>query len=295
MDTIKYEVSVDKLTWRCDPSIFKFDRFVGQDRAIRAIEFGLSMAREGYNIYVAGLTGTGKTSVVKTYIQRLVARKKIEDPESRLEDWCYLHNFADPDRPQMVNLRRGRGRSFRDQISNLLQKLRDELAKAFSKEEYTSQRKTTVEENQTKQQKHLEEMAEAAHQQGFQLQMTPVGPALIPMIEGKAISQAEYLALGKPVRRELEKRRANLLKKLECGQGRGRLHHIATLQQSDEGTQGFRTDKPLPQRPQRFHAEQSRYLQREGGAAAPGHWPARQPDRRRAGPLPSLQGKCVRR
>jgi predicted ATP-dependent protease len=225
MDTIKYEVSVDKLTWRCDPSIFKFDRtkdlaplreFVGQDRAIRAIEFGLSMAREGYNIYVAGLTGTGKTSVVKTYIQRLVARKKIEDPESRLEDWCYLHNFADPDRPQMVNLRRGRGRSFRDQISNLLQKLRDELAKAFSKEEYTSQRKTTVEENQTKQQKHLEEMAEAAHQQGFQLQMTPVGPALIPMIEGKAISQAEYLALGKPVRRELEKRRANLLKKLQA-------------------------------------------------------------------------------
>ena len=222
MDIKKYEVPVSKLRWECDPNIFEFNHtknlaplreFVGQDRAIRAIEFGLSMDREGYNIYVAGLTGTGKTTMVKTYIQRLVERKKVEE-KRQLEDWCYLYNFADPDRPQIISLPQGKGKPFRDQINNLLQKLKGELTKAFSGEGYTSERKKAVEESQTRQQKLLEEAAEEAQRQGFQLQMTSVGPALFPVIDGKAVSQADYLALDRSVRKGIEKKRNELLKKV---------------------------------------------------------------------------------
>jgi len=224
MDIKKYEVPINKLRWECDPNIFEFNHtrnlarlreFVGQDRAIRAIEFGLSMDREGYNIYVAGLAGTGKTTVVKTYIQRLVERKKLEE-KRQLEDWCYLYNFADPDRPQIISLPQGKGRPFRDQIGNLLHKLKEELTKAFSSEQYTSERKKSVEESQTRQQKLLEATAEEAQRQGFQLQMTAVGPALFPVVEGKAISQADYLALDKSVRKEIEKRRNEVLKKVRA-------------------------------------------------------------------------------
>ena len=225
MDIAKYKVPADKLRWECDPAIFEFNHtrnlaplreFVGQDRAIRAIEFGLSMNRDGYNIYVAGLTGTGKTSVVKTYIQKLVERRKTEAKNRRLEDWCYIHNFTDPDRPQILNLPQGKGTLFRDQINKLLQQLKEELAKAFSSEEYTAQKKKTVEESRTRQQKLFEEMAEEAQQQGFQLQMTPVGPALVPLLEGKPLSQAEYIALEKPVREALDVKRTDLLKKLQA-------------------------------------------------------------------------------
>ena len=81
----KYELSSDKLRWDCDPAIFDFEctkdlaplrEFIGQDRAIGAIEFGLSMNHDGYNIYLAGLTGTGKTSAVKTHINKLLREKK---------------------------------------------------------------------------------------------------------------------------------------------------------------------------------------------------------------------------
>jgi len=107
MDVTKYEVSADKLRWQCDPSVFDFEctedlaplrEFVGQDRAIRAIEFGLSMNRDGYNIYVAGLTGAGKTSAVRTYINKLLAERQALGQGRHLEDWCYLYNFSDPDR-----------------------------------------------------------------------------------------------------------------------------------------------------------------------------------------------------
>ena len=220
----KYEVPINKLRWECDPNIFEFNHtknlaplreFVGQDRAIRAIEFGLSMDREGYNIYVAGLTGTGKTSVVKTYIQRLVERKKVEE-KRQLEDWCYLYNFADSDRPQIISLPQGKGKPFRNQISNLQQKLKEELTRAFSSEEYASERKKAVEESQARQQKLLEETAEVAQRQGFQLQMTSVGPALFPVVDGKAVSQADYLTLDKSVRNKIEKKRNDMLKKVRA-------------------------------------------------------------------------------
>jgi len=247
MDITRYEVPADKLHWQCDPSIFDFEctkdlaplrEFIGQDRAIRAIEFGLSMNRDGYNIYVAGLTGTGKTSVVKTYIKKLVEKRQAQ----RLEDWCYIYNFADPDRPQVLNPPQGKGKAFRDQISNLLQRLKEELAKAFSSQEYKAQRKKAVEESQTEQQRLFEEVGEEAQQQGFQLQMTPVGPALITLAEGKPITQTDYMALEKSVRKKLETIRTELLKKLQVTLERAReleSQAVEKLQNADEAVADF--------------------------------------------------------
>ena len=121
MKLSKFAVPVKKLRWHCDIGLFKFkctkdlpvlDEFVGQDRAIRAIEFGLNMHNAGYNIFVAGLTGTGKTSIVKNYIERLISKRAVDQAAPALEDWCYFHNFKEPDRPQIVSLPRGTGRKF---------------------------------------------------------------------------------------------------------------------------------------------------------------------------------------
>ena len=85
MDIKKFEVPIEQLRVECDPKIFTFEctkdlaplqEFIGQERAIRGIEFGLSMKNKGYNIYVAGLSGTGKTSIVKTYVNRMVEKRK---------------------------------------------------------------------------------------------------------------------------------------------------------------------------------------------------------------------------
>jgi len=87
------------------------NEFIGQERAIRAIEFGLNLPNAGYNINVAGLTGTGKKTIVKNYIEKLIREKAGEQPLSALDDWCYLHNFKEPDRTQIFNLPQGMGRS----------------------------------------------------------------------------------------------------------------------------------------------------------------------------------------
>ncbi|HYA13491.1 MAG TPA: ATP-binding protein [Syntrophales bacterium] len=223
MDIRKYEVPVEKLRWQCDPAVFDFEctkelaplrEFIGQDRAIRAIQFGLSMNHEGYNVYVAGLTGTGKTSMVKTYIDRLIAKHQIGD-DLRPQDWAYVHNFTDPDHPQAIGMPQGTCKEFRNRISNLLDRLKEDLARAFSSDEYKNSRKKVIEESQANQQKLMQEIGEDAQKQGFFLEVTQAGPVLVPLIDGRPMNQAEYMALDEKVRKEMDKRHAEVLKEVQ--------------------------------------------------------------------------------
>jgi len=219
-----YEIPVDKLRWQCDPTCFHFEctndlprltEFIGQDRAARAVDFGLSMHEDGYNIYVAGLTGNGKTSMVKTYIERLIEEGRRKGDAFKLDDWCYLHNFKEPDRPRVASLPQGKGKTFRDQILQLLAKVREEVAKAFSSDDYKSQAKKVVEEGRAEQQKIFEEVAEKAHSEGFLFQMTPMGPMLVPMVGDRVMEDKEYEALKDSQRTELEAKRQELFKQLQ--------------------------------------------------------------------------------
>ena len=225
METKKYEVPVSKLRWECDPKMFNFKctkdlaplrEFVGQERATRAVEFGINMANAGYNIYVAGLTGTGKTSMVKAYIERVIKDQEARGETFQLDDWCYLYNFKEPDSPHIVSLPQGKGKAFREDMASLLNKIRQGLGEAFSSEEYKGQRQKLVEKAQVEQQKLFEEISGEARRQGFIFQMTPAGPALIPMKEDRPMQEQEYLALDQGTRKQLESKQAKLLKKLKA-------------------------------------------------------------------------------
>ena len=107
------ELSPESLRWTCDPSVFSFKTtaeipplqgIVEQERPIRAIRFGLDITSPGFNIYVSGLTGTGKTTVIKTFLEEIAAKMPCPD------DWCYVYNFRDPNCPTILNLPAGRAK-----------------------------------------------------------------------------------------------------------------------------------------------------------------------------------------
>ncbi len=225
MELKKYEVPVEELHWECDPGLFDFEctgdlaplrEFIGQERATRAVEFGIDMTDTGYNIYVAGLSGTGKTSMVKAYIERVIKEREDASETTDLQDWCYFYNFREPDCPQIASLPRGKGKTFRDETDELLNKIRQGLGQAFSSDEYKNQRQKTVEEVQAQQQKLFEEISREASREGFVLQMTPSGPALIPVKDDRPMQEQEYLALSEAARKKLESKQGKLRKKLQA-------------------------------------------------------------------------------
>ena len=137
------ELEVDELTNRCRCEELGFqtteeleplDGIIGQERAVSAMEFGLTIKREGYNIFVAGLTGTGRSSYTRSIA------KKIAETEKTPEDWCYVYNFRNPDRPIAINLPSGTGNTFVKDMKKLVKMLRMKIPKAFEGEEYEKQK-----------------------------------------------------------------------------------------------------------------------------------------------------------
>jgi hypothetical protein len=154
----EFEVPPGKLAWRCDLSFLPFtctadmtplEDFIGQERAMRAIQFGLGVDKPGFNIFVTGLTGTGKTSIIKAFLKKITAERIPADADSPFpEDWCYVYNFNDPDRPQVLKIHRGWGKRLKADMEKLIENLQREAKKMFESDEFARQRQTMVEELQ---------------------------------------------------------------------------------------------------------------------------------------------------
>ena len=222
----KFEVPVEKLSWQCDLSFLPFtctadmtplEDFIGQERAMRAIQFGLGVDKPGFNIFVTGLTGTGKTSIIKAFLKKITAEHLAPDREAAFpEDWCYVYNFSDADRPQVLKIRRGWGKKLKWDMEQLIQNLQREAKKMFESEEFAHQRQGMVEEIQKKQQQMMEALMEEAEKNGFTLRMTPSGIVLLPTKEGKPMQESEYLALSAADKKQLEEKRGEIEQKVEA-------------------------------------------------------------------------------
>lgn len=219
----KYRVAVEQLRWQCDPADFHFrctdelvplQEFIGQDRAISSLEFGLKVEQPGYNIFVTGLTGTGRASVIKSYVERAMERRKERAEGYYPDDWCYVANLADPRCPQVARLPAGRGKVLRDQMQQLLDTIKEELARALGSEEYQKQRQALVEEGQAGHRDILQSLEAEAKAAGFLVQVSPTGVNLIPLVEGRPMNSQEFAALPDEERRRIEERQAELTGKV---------------------------------------------------------------------------------
>jgi predicted ATP-dependent protease len=213
MQETKCELTAEKLRWTCDPSFFSFKStadipplkgIVEQERPTRAIRFGLDITSPGYNIYVSGLTGTGKTTVIKTFLDDIASKMPVPD------DWCYVHNFRDPNCPTILNLPAGRAKVLWAEMEEFVRHLKTEIPKAFESKEYEERVNRLVRENQALQQSLFGQLSTKAQAQGFDIDITKVGVSLLPVIDGKPASGEQYEALDANAKQKIEGRRTEL-------------------------------------------------------------------------------------
>ena len=224
IDPKKYAVPLEKLRWICPEAFFQFEctsdieplkEFIGQTRALDSINFGLAIERPGFNIFLTGLTGTGKATTIKACLERFISGKKTKGVTYQLYDWCYVNNFSDPDRPKIMKLPRGLGKSFRDHVEGLLKTLKEEIPKAFSSEEYTKQKQDIMEEHQRRYQEAMEALEYEAREKNLMIQLSPVGAAVVPLVDGKPMTRDEFLALPEKEREEIDSKRLEMMRKVD--------------------------------------------------------------------------------
>lgn len=185
------------------------DGFIGQERAVRAMQFGLAMNAPGYNIFVVGPPGTGKS----TYVQAIVSQVAAEGPVP--SDWCYIYNFSDQDRPLAVSLPAGEGRGFQKDMEELLADLRVAVPKAFEGGDYEQQKEAVVQSVQQKMEESFQALEQEALEAGFNIKQTPRGFIFVPLKDGKPLTPDEYEQLPVQERREMEEKGRRLQKKLD--------------------------------------------------------------------------------
>ena len=201
------ELGATELYQRTDPAQFGFGttadledltEVLGQPRAVAAMRFGIGMAREGYNIFALGPTGTGKRRVIHRYFERRAADEPVPD------DRCYVNNFDERHKPKAIRLPAGKGLAFRDDVDALIEGLSTALSAAFESEEYQARRQTINEEFQERQSSAFQEVQEKAEEKGVALLRTPAGLVFAPVKEGEVLSSEEVQALSEKERQRLE-------------------------------------------------------------------------------------------
>ena len=203
----KNELSYKELKNICNPNTFKFettdeldglDSIYGQDRGIKALEFGLSVDAKGYNLYIEGPSGVGKTMYAKKYISKLASKKKTPD------DWCYIYNFDVPNEPTAVSLPAGKGKEFKADMKSFIDDILKDLKSTFKNEDFEKQKALMQSKFEQKRADLLEKLNKESMKIGFEVKATNNGVYMMPVIDGKTIEEEEFNKLDDETKKVFE-------------------------------------------------------------------------------------------
>jgi lon-related putative ATP-dependent protease len=200
------KLNPDQLYKRCDPGSFsridtavELPMTIGQEKALRSLDFGLGMDSKGFNIFAIGESGTGKMSTVMYMLKKKAADEKAPD------DWCYVHNFKDPDSSTALSFGPGQGVAFQKEMDEMVKILKIEIPKAFESKEYETQKSKIVDEFQQKQTEYLTRLDTEAKDRGFTVRRTPTGVLIVPIKEnGEMMAKEEFDALEPVAKKKIE-------------------------------------------------------------------------------------------
>lgn len=207
----KYELNYKKLKMVCDPEIFKFETTqelepitagIGQERGIKALEFGINVQAKGYNIYIEGPTGVGKTMYTKNYLNKIAPKKKVP------QDWCYIYNFENPNEPIAVSLPAGQGKEFKDNMEGFIKEIKKDIKSTFNNDDFEKEKTLIKKEFEQKRNILMEKLEKETMKHGFQVKSAQNGIYMMPVLDGKALKEEEFNKLDDEIKNKYEEKSA---------------------------------------------------------------------------------------
>ncbi len=214
------DLRVEELRAYVDPQSLPFEntasldppkeRILGQERASDAIKFGMGMKVNNYHIFIAGPSKAGLTYAARTYLEEQ-AKKEPTPP-----DWCYVHNFTEPDKPKSLKISAGRGKELKKDMEALINTLRTKIPEVFDSEDYRARDNELEQVFARRRQKTIERLSRQAKEEGFILQVSQAGMVIVPASEkGQPLSQQELAQMSGEKRQRLKEKSDELQGKMK--------------------------------------------------------------------------------
>ena len=183
----KNELNYKDLKNLCNPDVFDFETteeldnvglVYGQERAVAALKFGLSIN-------------------TKEYISEIATKQNTPD------DWCYIYNFENPNEPIAVSLPAGEGRVFAQNMDSLIEDVKKYLKRTFNNEDFEKEKKLIKQKYEEKRERLLDNLNKETLKNNFQVKAAPNGIYMLPVFEGKALDETEFEKLDDKIKSKL--------------------------------------------------------------------------------------------
>ncbi|MFW5995672.1 MAG: Lon protease family protein [Halanaerobiaceae bacterium] len=206
-----YNCEVESFNFSSTDEISPFDEgIIGQNRAVKAVDLGMRVEQQGYNIFMSGMTGTGRTTYARTVAER--EAEKYECPR----DLCYVFNFRNPEKPRALELPAGTGIHLKADMDNFIADLKDEIPQVFAGEEYEDKKNKIMNDYQQESNELMEDFEQRIRKRGFVLKNTTQGPIPVPLdSEGEPIKQDEFQKMEEKKRKQIREESQEIQKELE--------------------------------------------------------------------------------
>jgi len=201
---LKIEYDSKKLKCKTTDELAPLEGIIGQERAVKALKFGLNIEDSGFNIFVAGYSGTGRTTGVREFVEEL-AKKRYVPP-----DWCYINNFKNSYEPNVIKLPSGNGKIFQEDMANFIGSTRNLLPKTFESKDYLEKKDAVIKSIEQEREKLLKELNKRAQDEGFALRTTQIGLFIVPVIDGKILNEDEFIKLNEEKKQEIQNKKEKI-------------------------------------------------------------------------------------
>lgn len=183
----------------------RYDIIIGQERAVKALQLGLDISADGFNIYASGIQGTGKLTAVKSFVEEPAKKQPVPD------DWCYVNNFKDLYQPTKLRLPAGRASEFKTDVRNLIRDARPALTKALENEDFIRKRGNITEPLKERQQALINEVYKKAEHESILIEGTPFDIVTVPLVHGKPMTDEEFAALSKTAQKAIREKQEKFI------------------------------------------------------------------------------------
>lgn len=203
------ELSYKQLKMICNPELFPFETTeelnnmtsgIGQERGIKALQFGVNVDIKGYNLYLEGPTGVGKTVYTKNYLETISKKKKTPN------DWVYVYNFDDPNEPVAISLSAGQGKEFQETMDSFIKDIQVDIKNTFNNDDFEKEKALIKSEYEEKRNFLMEQLNKKSEKYGFQVKSAKNGIYMMPILDGKTIEQEDFEKLDDEIKQQFEEK-----------------------------------------------------------------------------------------
>jgi lon-related putative ATP-dependent protease len=208
-EKLRFELSPGKVECKTSEELAPLEGIVGQDRALKALTFGMEMKGKGFNVFAAGPPVTGKRPATRGYLEKIAKTKPIPP------DWCYVNNFQNPYEPKALKLPAGKAKIFQKDLKNLIEQVKRAVPAALQSEEFTARTNSITKKSVEERDRILNELNDVAKQSSYAVRMNQLGIGIVPIRAGKPLSQEEFDALPQSAKKKFEESRETVRNALD--------------------------------------------------------------------------------